>query len=88
MEVLVGAAVEVIGAALGDDSDLTADGAAVLCGVVGCEDLDLFDGVEVGCADGVATGADADGDGAVVGEEVVALTGSVDVDGAEAGAEV
>src|SRR6202046_1452761 len=76
LKVFVEAAVELFAATLGDDTDLAANGASVLSRVVGRKYLHLLHRIEVRRTDRVSTGADTDGDGAVVSQQVIALTAS------------
>jgi hypothetical protein len=65
-------------AGLGDHTDLAAAGTAVLGRVVGREDLDFLNGVEIGGADRGAVGAGADTDRAVERDQGILRTAAVD----------
>ncbi len=68
---------ELAAAALGDEADLTAGRASVLGVVVGSEDLDFLNGLQVSGADRSAVGTGSDADGAVVGDLQILSAGAV-----------
>ena len=71
--------VEGLTAGLGDEADLAGGGASVFGGVIGSQDLDFFDGVDVLRAEHGAGGAGAGGDGAIDHDDV--FVGAATVDG-------
>ena len=77
-----GVAGEAAAAALGDEADLAAAGAAVLGHVVRGQHLDFLDGVDVLHADDRAGRAGADGDRAVDVDDVLVGAAAVDVEAA------
>ena len=88
--VVVDAAVKIVAAALGDESDLPARRSTVLGQKVGRQHLHFLDGVDVERADHRAGRPRARGDRAVDRDEVLVVAASVDVEvaGREAVAEV
>src|ERR1700727_1941851 len=79
---------ETVRAALGDDANLSANGVAILSGVICREHLIFLYRVKIRNADGVSGGAHAHGNGAVIGDQVVAVAAAVDLDRSLAGAEI
>ncbi len=78
---------KVVAAALGNDSYLTTDGAAIFRWIVRGQYLHLLDRIQVGRSDGISAGADANCDGTIVGQQIIAFTAAIDVECAKPSAE-
>src|SRR5882762_668719 len=78
-DVFVGGAVELLRAALGDDTNLATGGPAVFSGVVGSEDLDLLRGVHIRGANAGAVRTRANGGSPVIGVQTLGSACAVDV---------
>ena len=71
LKVFIGGTVEGLRAGLGNDANLRAGCAAVLCGVIRTQYLDLLRGVHICCAEAGAVGARAGSRSTVVGDQIL-----------------
>src|SRR5689334_10459530 len=71
---------EILGAALRHDANLSTGGPTIFCIVVRRQDLYLLRGIRVGDADAGSVGASTNGHGPVLRDQCILVTTAVDID--------